>query len=147
MSQLFPQFTPSTAAQTQDLPLYRDVRMDYEAGRPVWESGNPVFVTGLEAVKGWAWRALATARYRYSHFSWSYGCELENLIGQPYQAETKKSEAERYVKEALLVSPYIREVRVSDTRFEGSALHMTVEFATVYGFQSTSLKWDDISLF
>lgn len=114
MSQLFPQFTPSTAAQTQDLPLYRDVRMDYEAGRPVWESGNPVFVTGLEAVKGWAWRALATARYRYSHFSWSYGCELENLIGQPYQAETKKSEAERYVKEALLVSPYIREVRVSD---------------------------------
>ena len=98
-------------------------------------------------MKGWAWRALATARYRYSHFSWSYGCELENLIGQPYQAETKKSEAERYVKEALLVSPYIREVRVSDTRFEGSALHMTVEFATVYGFQSTSLKWDDISLF
>lgn len=133
MSQLFPQFTPSTAAQTQDLPLYRDVRMDYEAGRPVWESGNPVFVTGLEAVKGWAWRALATARYRYSHFSWSYGCELENLIGQPYQAETKKSEAERYVKKALLVSPYIREARVSDTRFEGSTLHMTVELSTVYG--------------
>ena len=120
MSQLFPQFTPSTAAQTQDLPLDRDVRMDYEAGRPVWESGNPVCVTGLEAVKGWAWRALATARYRYSHFSWSYGCELENLIGQPYQAETKKSEAERYVKEALLVSPYIREVRVSDTRLRGA---------------------------
>lgn len=133
MSQLFPQFTPPTAAQTQDLPLYRDVRMDYEAGRPVWESGNPVFVTGLEAVKGWAWRAVDTARYRYPCFSWSYGCELENLIGQPYQAETKKSEAERYVKEALLASPYIREARVSDTRFEGSTLHMTVELSTVYG--------------
>ena len=133
MSQLFPQFTPPTAAQTQDLPLYRDVRMDYEAGRPVGESGNPVFVTGLEAVKGWAWRAVDTARYRYPCFSWSYGCELENLIGQPYQAETKKSEAERYVKEALLVSPYIREARVSDTRFEGSTLHMTVELSTVYG--------------
>ena len=133
MSQLFPQFTPPTAAQTQDLPLYRDVRMDYEAGRSVWESGNPVFVTGLEAVKGWAWRAVDTARYRYPCFSWSYGCELENLTGQPYQAETKKSEAERYVKEALLVSPYIREARVSDTRFEGSTLHMTVELSTVYG--------------
>ncbi len=130
---LFPMFTAPTAVQSQDLPLYRDVLMDYEAGRPVWESGNPVFVTGLEAVKGWAWRAIATARYRYPHFSWSYGCELENLVGQPYQAETKKSEAERYVKEALLVSPYIREVRVSDTRFEGSTLHMTVEFSTVYG--------------
>ena len=130
---LFPMFTAPTAVQSRDLPLYRDVLMDYEAGRPVWESGSPVFVTGLEAVKGWAWRAVDTARYRYPCFSWSYGCELENLVGQPYQAETKKSEAERYVKEALLVSPYIREVRVSDTRFEGSTLHMTVEFSTVYG--------------
>ena len=130
---LFPQFTAPTAARSEELPLYRDVRMDYEAGCPVWESGEPVFVTGLEAVKGWAWRAIDTARYRYPCFSWSYGCELEDLIGQPYQAETKMSEAERYVKEALLVSPYIREVRVARTRFEGSTLHMTVDLTTVYG--------------
>lgn len=129
---LFPQFTPPTV-QRRELPLYRDVLMDYEAGRPVWESGNPVFVTGLEAVKGWAWRAIDTARFRYPCFSWSYGCELENLIGQPYQAETKKSEAERYVTEALLVSPYIREVRATNVRFEGSTLHMEVELVTVYG--------------
>ena len=32
MSQLFPQFTPPTAAQTQDLPLYRDVLND------LWEA-------------------------------------------------------------------------------------------------------------
>ena len=133
MSQLFPQFTPSTAAQTQDLPLYRDVRMDYETGRPMWEGGNPVMATGLEAVKGWAWRAIDTARYRYPCFSWSYGCELEALTGQPYQADTKRSEAERYVREALLVSPYIQAVRVSDPCFEGSTLHMTVELTTVYG--------------
>ena len=48
---LFPMFTAPTAVQSQDLPLYRDVLMDYETGRPVWESGNPVFVAGLEAVK------------------------------------------------------------------------------------------------
>ncbi len=129
---LFPQFT-APAAQAQELPLYRDVLMDYEAGRPVWESGNPVLVTGLEAVKGWAWRAVDTARYRYPSFSWSYGCELEALVGQPYQAQTKRSEAERYVREALLVSPYIREVRTRNVRFEGSVLHMEVEISTVYG--------------
>lgn len=131
MTQLFPQFTP--VAVSQALPLCRDVRMDYEAGVPVWESGNPVFVTGLEAVKGWAWRALMTARYRYAVFSWSYGCELEALIGHPYQADTKRSEAERYVREALLVSPYIREARAKNIRFEGSTLHMEVEISTVYG--------------
>ena len=133
MTQLFPQFTPPTTAQTQALPLYRDVLMDYDAGRPVRESGNPVFVTGLEAVKGWAWRAIDTVRYRYQCFSWSYGCELQNLVGQPYQAETKKSEAERYVQEALLVSPYIREARATNVEFSGSTLHMTVELTTVYG--------------
>lgn len=133
MTQLFPQVSVPAAGQSQSLPLYRDVRMDYETGRPMWESGNPVMVTGLEAVKGWAWRAIGTARYRYPCFSWSYGCELEALTGQPYQADTKRSEAERYVREALLVSPYIQSVRVSDTRFEGSTLHMTVELTTVYG--------------
>lgn len=138
MTQLFPQFT-APAGESRDLPLYRDVRMDYSAGRPMWESGNPVITSGLEAVKGWAWRAIDTARYRYPCFSWSYGCELEALIGQPYQADTKRSEAERYVKEALLVSPYIRSVRVSDTRFEGSTLHMTVELTTVYGDSQFSI--------
>ena len=138
MTQLFPQFT-APAGESRDLPLYRDVRMDYSAGRPMWERGSPVLVTGLEAVKGWAWRAIDTARYRYPCFSWSYGCELEALIGQPYQADTKRSEAERYVKEALLVSPYIRSVRVSDTHFEGSTLHMTVELTTVYGDSQFSI--------
>ena len=54
-------------------------------------------------------------------------------MGQPYQSETKKSEAERYVTEALLVCPYIREARASNIRFEGSVLHMEVELVTVYG--------------
>ena len=94
---------------------------------------EPVLVSGLEAVKGWAWRAVDTARYRFSHFSWSYGCELEALVGQPYTADAKLSEAERYVTEALLVSPYIREARVRDKRFEGATLHMQVALSTVYG--------------
>lgn len=133
MTQLFPQFSAPALGRSQSLPLYRDVRMDYDAGQPMWQSGEPVMVTGLEAVKGWAWRAIDIARYRYPCFSWSYGCELEALIGQPYQADTKRSEAERCVKEALLVSPYIQSVRVADARFEGSVLHMTVELSTVYG--------------
>lgn len=118
------------------LPLYRDVQMDYERGRPVWSGGSPVFVTGLEAVRGWAWRAIDTARYRFSVFSWSFGCELEALVGQPYRADTKRSEAERYVREALLVSPYIREAQVTEASFEGSTVHIAVDLTTVYGRSS-----------
>ena len=130
---LFPLFSIPRSGQTEQLPLYTDVAMDYDAGAPRWESGNPVTVTGLEAVKSWAWRAVATARYRWPVFDWSYGCELESLVGQPYQKETKRSEAVRYVQDALLVSPYITACSVSDVTFDGSTLHMEVEISTIYG--------------
>lgn len=132
MSALFPMFS-APQGRTEGLPLYRDVQMDYERGCPIWSGGAPVFVTGLEAVRGWAWRAVDTARYRFSVFDWSFGCELEELVGQPYQENTKRSEAERYVREALLVSPYIREVQVTGVELAGSTLHIAADMDTVYG--------------
>ena len=130
---LFPLFSLPASGGAGELPLYTDVAMDYDTGTPRWESGNPVTVTGLEAVKSWAWRAIATARYRWPVFDWSYGCELEALVGQPYQADTKRAEAVRYLQEALTVSPYITAARVTEIRFEGSTLHGVVELSTVYG--------------
>ena len=130
---LFPMYSISQGSAAGELPLYTDVAMDYASGTPRWESGNPVIVSGLEAVKSWAWRAAATARYRYKCFSWDYGCELESLVGQPYQADTKRSEAARYVRDALLVSPYITDCQVEDVAFEGDTLHLNVTFTTVYG--------------
>ena len=130
---LFPMFSPLAATQATDLPLYTDVAMDYDRGEPRWESGNPVIVSGLEAVKSWAWRAIATERYRWPIFTWSYGCELQTLVGRPYLADTKRSEASRYVNEALMVSPYITAVSVREVSFQGSTLHLDVEFESVYG--------------
>ena len=133
---LFPMFSVPAEFQRAALPLYTDVAMDYDRGQPRWESGNPVVVTGLEAVKSWAWRAIATERYRWPIYTWSYGCELLTLVGQPYLAQTKRSEASRYVREALLVSPYISSVTVREVAFEGSILHLTVDFESVYGKES-----------
>lgn len=44
MASLFPMYAFS--APSGELPLYTDVAMDFEAGTPRWESGNPVLVTG-----------------------------------------------------------------------------------------------------
>lgn len=129
---LFPLFSVPEAG-TADLPLYTDVAMDYETGVPRWESGNPVIVTGLEAVKSWAWRAAATARYRWPAFCGDYGCELEDLVGQPYRADTKRSEAARYLREALLACPYITAVEVGEVSFDGSVFRMEAALTTVYG--------------
>ena len=132
MRQLFPMFT-TVEAQPAELPLYTDVAMDYERGIPRFSGGNPVLVSGLEAVKSWAWRAVKTARYRWSCFTWDYGCELEALAGQPYGQETRRSEAVRYVREALEVCPYITSAQAVVEGLEGSSLHIRVVMRTVYG--------------
>ena len=133
MRELFPLFQTAPQSAAAALPLLRDVAMDYEKGVPLFAGGNPVVVSGLEAVKSWAWRAIQTARYRYSSFSWDYGCELENLVGQPYGQDTRRSEAVRYVREALEVCPYITSAQASVEGLEGSSLHIRVVMQTVYG--------------
>lgn len=133
MRELFPLFQTAPQSAAAALPLLRDVAMDYEKGAPLFAGGNPVVVSGLEAVKSWAWRAIQTARYRYSSFSWDYGCELENLVGQPYGQDTRRSEAVRYVREALEVCPYITSAQASVEGLEGSSLHIRVVMRTVYG--------------
>ena len=134
MRELFPIFQmEQAAAPVQTLPLYQDVAMDYQLGRPVFAGGEPVLVTGLEAVKGWAWRALMTARYRYSCFTWDYGCEAESLIGKAFTAQVKESEAVRYVREALAPNPYITDVRQVDVSFQGTKLTISCQVSTIYG--------------
>lgn len=130
---LFPIVPVQPEPESAQLPLYRDVAMDFERGIPRFFAGDPVMAEGLEAVLSWALRMLQTARYRYAHFSWDVGCELEALIGQPYRQDTKLSEAARYVNEALMVSPYIKSVQVTETSFDASTLYMTVSLQTVYG--------------
>lgn len=134
MRQLFPIFqTAASEGTAQALPLYRDVAMDYDKGVPRFSGGEPVLASGLEGVKGWAWRALHTERYRWSPFSWDYGCELESLVGQTYRADTRLSEAVRYVREALTVCPYITGAAAEVVDFDGSTLRMRVSLTTVYG--------------
>lgn len=64
-------------------------------------------VTGAEAVKVWAWLALKTARYRYEIFTWDYGCEIEDLIGEVRPMAYIEAEAKRMVEECLLVNENI----------------------------------------
>lgn len=134
MKELFPLFGQlESDGAGPSLPLYTDVAWDYARERPLFAGGEPVVVTGLEAVKSWAWRALKTARYRHSIFSWDYGCELEALVGQPYREDTKLQEAKRHVAETLLLSPYVTQAQVTEVSFAGDRLSMTVTLCTIYG--------------
>lgn len=133
MTDLFPIIRPEAVQEETELPLYREVKWDFEKGEPVFRGGEPVVVEGIEAIKTWVWKALATERARYEIYSWDFGSEVESLIGQPYTDELKRAEAVRYVREALEINPYITEVTAASVEFDNGVLTIDVTVDTVYG--------------
>lgn len=115
------------------LPLYTDVKWDFDRMAPVYVGGEPVITTGAEAVLGWAARALLTPRFISPAYSWGYGNETYLLIGKQWSPETKTAEAARYVRDCLMQSPYITSVPEIAVDFENGTLYVRAKIETVYG--------------
>lgn len=132
---IFPMVDPGTAQeqQGQALPLCKEAAWDFERDVPVFRGGEPVVVTEKEALKVWIWRALRTPRFKYEIYTWAYGSEFENLLGQAYGDSVKTAEAARYLRECLLVNPYITAVKDISVTFEGACLAVQGVADTIYG--------------
>lgn len=134
MSGIFPIVQPEAEeVSTGQLPLCREVAWDFSAGTPIFSGGKPVTVAGAEAVKVWIWKALMTPRRRHDIYTWDYGSEVESLIGQAFTSAVKQSEAVRYVREALMVNPYIKAVHQVSVDFSGERLTISCSVDTIYG--------------
>lgn len=131
---IFPIIQPDAeAAPETELPLCREIGWDFDNDRPLFSAGEPVEVTGADAVRVWCWKALRTARSRYEIYTPDYGCDMDALVGQAYTDDVKRSEAARCVREALEVNPYVTDVREVSAEFTDSVLHISCAVSTVYG--------------
>ena len=131
---LFPFVTyKEDIVKNNSFPLYREVAWGFKRDIPILESGDFKIVEGNEAIKVWVYKALLVPRYNYSIYSWNYGSELMDLIGKAYTPQLTKSEAKRYIEEALKINPYILDVNVIDTDFKDSVLSANVKITTIYG--------------
>lgn len=132
---IFPMVQPVSDGpdETQTLPPARETAWDYVNDLPVFRRGEPVIVTGKEAVKVWIWNAVHTERYRHEIYSWAYGSELHSLVGQAYSEALKTAEAPRYLRECLLVNPYITAVNNITVEFEDDRLTVAGTVETIYG--------------
>ena len=135
MMSLFPFISNNVDEMKVDniFPMYREIAWDFEKNIPILENGDFKLIEGNEAIKVWAYKALLTPRYNYSVYSWDYGSELMDLIGKAYTPSLTKEEAKRYIKEALLINPYILEVTVIDTSFSNGILSADIKIVTIYG--------------
>ena len=134
MMSLFPFISNNVDEMKVDniFPMYREIAWDFEKNIPILENGDFKLIEGNEAIKVWAYKALLTPRYSYSIYSWDYGSELMDLIGKAYTSSLTKEEAKRYIKEALLINPYIVEVDITDIGFKDSLLSAVVKIKTIY---------------
>ena len=131
---LFPFVTyKEDIVKNNSFPLYREIAWDFKRDIPILENGDFKIVEGNEAIKVWVYKALLVPRYNYSIYSWNYGSELMDLIGKAYTPQLTKSEAKRYIEEALKINPYILNVNVVDTDFKDSVLSANIKITTIYG--------------
>lgn len=125
--------TEITTPNKATLPLYREFAWDYNTNDVKLVNGNPHILEGNEAIKVWCYKALLTPRYQYSIYSWDYGSQLQELIGKAYTRGLTEEESKRYVKDALMINPYIEDVTVDNSRFDGDKLYITATVTTIYG--------------
>lgn len=88
-------------------------------------------VDGIKALEQAIYKILNTERYEYPVYTFSYGVELNKLIGkeQPYV----RSELKRIIREALLQDDRILQVDGFQFEFEGDICRCGFSVSSIYG--------------
>lgn len=123
-----------TEIQTE-LPLFKEFAYDFKTNDFVinHETKDFVIVEGIEALKVWIYMAIMTNRYEHLIYSWDYGTELITLVGQKFTKGLTESEAFRFVKDALMINPYITDVINKEVSFNDNIVTLKLIVKTVYG--------------
>lgn len=100
-------------------------KLDYEKNRIIGKTDE------LAAMKQLVYLILNTERYQYLIYSWNYGVEFQDLIGQPKSFVLP--ELERRITDALMQDDRI--TTVSDFSFETNRHSVTAYFTvnTIFG--------------
>ncbi|MCI1958585.1 MAG: DUF2634 domain-containing protein [Clostridia bacterium] len=130
---IFPAISQNSDTSETSEVTYKDIKWNFETDKPVFKNGEPVYVSGNEALKTWIWNALKTERKMWEIWTWNYGNDIFSLIGKPFSADVKNTEVARMTEECLLVNPYIISVDNIDVNFSDDNLTISLSITTIYG--------------
>ena len=123
----------TAAAAVVETP--KEYEVDFETGQLTGR-----IVEGVEAIKVWIWCCLHTQRFRWPIYSWDYGADLEQYIGQSITEEFLNADCEDEIREALLVNPYITDIEDFEASFDNGKL--SISFTAVTKFGNTEVDYD-----
>lgn len=127
---LFPAYIENdqTIEKNKTRATPKEYEIDYKTGQLTGRT-----VEGLEAIKVWIWLVLQTPRYRYYIYTWDYGNEFEDLIGQGYSEEYIEAEAQRMTEDCLLMNENIQSITGFSVNMENEQLTVSFTANTIYG--------------
>jgi len=125
--------TTDSSTSSDSLETFQEYAWDFENDCFIFENGSHKIVTENEALKVWIYKTLATERWQYRAYDNAYGIELEQFIGKSTNNADSAAEVERYIKEALLINPYIESIDSITFTDESDVLAFTIDLTTVYG--------------
>ena len=125
---------PTQSNNSDTLPYYTDWAVDWEAGTFAMRNGKPYLVGGAEALKNWVICALHpdSRRFLCSAHSADYGNELALLVGECLDQGILESQLRYYIRETLLISPYITAVDGFTFSQKGSRVTVYFTVHTIY---------------
>jgi len=105
-----------------------DYEIDFSTGKLTGK-----IIKGLDAVIQWIRLVLGTDRYYFEQYSWNYGSELGDLIGNAFTQEYLENEVKRMIADALSTNPYIQSI--DNVQCEVSNDDLTASFTvnTIFG--------------
>lgn len=123
---------PTVALETTDLLDAFEYETHPDLTYKLHEKSVSGYVDGLEAYRQAVVKILNTERYKYLIYSWNYGIELVDLIGQPVPYVVP--ELERRITEAIMQDD--RTESVSNFKFDTSkfgVVAVTFKATSIYG--------------
>lgn len=124
---LFP-FMVSDVEEIQLIATYKEYEFDFNTNTLTGK-----LLEGKEALKMWIYKALLTSRYIHPIYSWDYGQDLDELIGQAYEVDYIKSEVERRVTECLMINERITRCHNFDINLIDDNLQINFTAETIFG--------------
>ncbi len=106
----------------------KEYGIDFETGQLTGK-----IVEGLEAIKVWIWCCLKTERYRFPIYSWQYGSEFEQYIGEAVSDDFLQGDCKTETEEALKTNPWILGITDFAAGMEGSHLRLSFTVETRLG--------------
>ena len=124
---LFP-FIRSDTEEVRHITIYKEYEFDFNNNILTGK-----ILEGKEALTMWIYKALLTPRYIHPIYSWDYGQDLDELIGQGYEVDYIKSEVERKVAECLMINHQIIRCHSFEINLINDTLHITFTAETTFG--------------